>query len=90
MRLRTYSLSKECTVPGKSRKFTEDKNFPGDWERILCPVAASQTHATWGITCDGAPLIFLEINKEKLELIRFRVLDVLTLVTWELMGFSNT
>ena len=46
---------------------------------------ASQTHATRGITCDGAPLDFLEIKKEKLEQIRSRVLDVLTLVTWELM-----
>ena len=31
----------------------------------FCPVAASQTYATLGITCDGDPLVFLEVNKEK-------------------------
>ena len=45
--------------PWESRKFAGVDNFPEDWEMFLCPVAASQSHATWEITCDGDPHVSL-------------------------------
>ena len=60
----------------RAGKSSDNENFSRSLGEDLDFVVASQTHATWGSSVIGAPPVFLEINKEKFEQIRFRVPDV--------------
>ena len=46
-----YSLSQECSVSAVSRKFSGvEKHSRRCWERLVCPIMASLSHATWEFT----------------------------------------
>ena len=63
------SPSDDCIVLGKCRKELLQELFQEIWENWNMPIAASNTHATWGITLLMFLLIFPWINKINIEAI---------------------
>ena len=53
-----YLQTEVCPVPGKSRMSLGGENIPGDVGEDGVSVAASQSHATWGFTCEINPDLF--------------------------------
>ena len=47
------------------RKFSERELNQEIGEKLIMPIAAAQTHATWGITCDRVLLVFFENIKKR-------------------------
>ena len=55
------SPSGDCTVLGEWRKVFFREIYQAKW---IMPIAASQSHATWEITCSGSTLVFFVSNKK--------------------------